>query len=133
MGLGLPLFAATAERSGGHLTIASQVGKGTTVTATFQRSHMDRPPLGDIGGSLLAFLMTDKPIDLAYTHRVDGREFAFDTADLRRELGDVPLTHPAVRDWLRDFIAEGESVLSLQSPVLAQKTECNTEYAICNT
>jgi hypothetical protein len=109
VGLGLPLFAASAERSGGKLTIESQVGLGTTVTATFQLSHIDRPPLGDIGGSLRVFLMADRPIDLAYTHRVDDREFSFDTADLRAELGDVPLSHPAVRDWLRDFIAEGEA------------------------
>jgi len=111
VGLGLPLFAASAERAGGRLTIESQAGRGTTVTATFQLRHIDRPPLGDIGGSLLAFLMTDRLVDLAYTHRVNGQEFAFDTADLRRELGDVPLSHPAVRDWLRDFIAEGETEL----------------------
>jgi len=47
---------------------------------------------------------------------VDGREFAFDTADLRAELGDVPLSHPAVWRWLREFIAEGESVLSPEQP-----------------
>jgi len=39
------------------------------------------------------------------------REFAFDTAQIKAELGDVPLTHPAVREWLRTFIAEGEAAL----------------------
>jgi len=116
VGLGLPLLAAAAERCGGGVTIESQVGQGTTVTATFQLGHIDRAPLGDIGGSLIAFLLTCRLVDLAYLHWVDGREFAFDTADLRAELGDVPLSHPAVWRWLREFIAEGESVLSPEQP-----------------
>ncbi len=113
VGLGLPLFAAAAERCNGGLHIESQVGQGTRVVATFQHSHIDRAPLGDVKGTLLAFLMTERPVDLHYVHRVDGRTFEFDTAELRAELGDVPLTHPAVRRWLREFIAEGESELQM--------------------
>ena len=45
----------------------------------------------------------------------DLREFAFDTAEIKAELGEVPLTHPDVREWLRQFIAEGEAALT--SPV----------------
>ncbi|MBU0490752.1 MAG: ATP-binding protein [Chloroflexi bacterium] len=112
VGLGLPLLAAAAERCNGGVRIESQMGHGTTVTATFQHSHLDRAPLGDMGQSLLAFLLAPRPIDLAYVHRVDVREFAFDTAELRSELGDVPLSHPIVRDWLGAFIAEGETELS---------------------
>jgi hypothetical protein len=111
VGLGLPLFAAAAEWCNGGLHIESSVGQGTRVIATFQHSHIDRAPLGDIKGTLLAFLLTERPIDLHYVHRVDGRAFEFDTAELRAELGDVPLTHPAVRRWLGEFIAEGEGEL----------------------
>ncbi len=113
VGLGLPLFAAAAERCNGELHIESQVGQGTQVTATFQHSHIDRAPLGDVKGTLLAFLMTERPVDLHYVHRVDSRTFEFDTAELLAELGNVPLTHPAVRRWLREFIAEGESELQM--------------------
>ena len=113
VGLGLPLFAAAAERCNGALRVESQVGQGTRVVATFQHSHIDRAPLGDIKGTLLAFLMTERPVDLHYVHRVDGRTFEFDTAELRAELGGVSLTHPAVRRWLGEFIAEGEGQLSM--------------------
>jgi anti-sigma regulatory factor (Ser/Thr protein kinase) len=117
VGLGLPLFAAAAERCNGALHVESQVGQGTRVVATFQHSHIDRAPLGDVKGTLLAFLMTGRPVDLYYVHRVTRPEagqsgtFEFDTAELRAELGNVSLTHPAVRRWLSEFIAEGEGEL----------------------
>lgn len=114
VGLGIPLFKAAAELCNGSLTIASQSGKGTTLQATFQHSHIDRAPLGDMTGTLLAFILAGQ-CDLHYLHRVGEREFEFDTAEIRAELGDVPLTHPAVRKWLREFIAEGEEELCMIS------------------
>lgn len=136
VGLGLPLLKAAAERCNGDATVVSTVGVGTTVTATFQHSHFDRAPLGDMAGTLLAFILGGA-CELGYTHkvRVDKeirrpgdrpeagawasggaaeRTFAFDTAEIRAGLGDVPLAHPEVREWLRQFIAEGEA--SLTSP-----------------
>jgi len=136
VGLGLPLLKAAAERCNGDVTLASEVGVGTSLTATLQHSHLDRAPLGDLTGTLLTFILGGA-CDLRYVHRVrearvdketrrqgDGsggagergnggreREFEFDTAEIRSELVDVPLTHPDVREWLRQFIAEGEAAL----------------------
>jgi Histidine kinase-, DNA gyrase B-, and HSP90-like ATPase len=110
VGLGLPLFKAAAERCNGDLTISSQVGVGTTLRATFQHSHLDRAPLGDITGTLMSFILGGG-CDLSYEHRMDGREFSFNTPAIKAELGDVSLLHPAVREWLRDFIDEGEATL----------------------
>lgn len=111
VGLGLPLFQAAARRCNGDVTISSQVGQGTRLEATFQHSHIDRAPLGDMTRTLLAFLLGGT-CDLYYRHRVDERVFEFDTAEIRAELGDVPLSHPAVRRWLQDYIAAGESTLT---------------------
>jgi hypothetical protein len=113
VGLGIPLFRAATGRCNGDLTITSRLGEGTTLQATFQHSHIDRAPLGNITGTLLAVILSGS-CDLRYVHRVDGREFEFSTENIRIELGDVPLTHPAVRSWLRDFIDEGEESLQLQ-------------------
>ncbi|HET90566.1 MAG TPA: ATP-binding protein [Chloroflexi bacterium] len=110
VGLGVPLFKAAAERCNGDLTITSQVGEGTTLQAVFQHSHIDRAPLGNIQSTLLAFILFGS-CDLHYVHRINGREFEFHTADMRTELEDIPLTHPAVRDWLQEFIAAGEAEL----------------------
>ncbi len=117
VGLGLPLFAAAAETAGGGLTIRSRPGAGTTVEATFQLSHPDRQPLGDIAATLLAFLLSDAAPELRYTHRViaspvsDERDFAFDTAAIRAELDGLPLNHPLVARWLAEYLAEGEREL----------------------
>jgi hypothetical protein len=109
VGLGLPLFKAAAERCNGALQLSSTLGQGTTVRAEFQRSHIDRAPLGDMPSTLLGLLLSDRPAEIRYTHRLGERTFVFDTAQVRAELGDVPMTHPLVRDWMRDYLIEGES------------------------
>jgi hypothetical protein len=111
VGLGIPLFQAAAERSNGSLGITSLVGKGTEVRAVFQHSHIDRAPLGDMTGTLLTFILGGV-CDLAYVHRVNDRQFTFSTAEIRAGLGEVSLSHPAVRGWLREYIAEGEGSLA---------------------
>lgn len=110
VGLGVPLFKAAAERCNGNLTITSQPGEGTLLQAVFQHSHIDRAPLGDVTGTLLAVILAGS-CDVHYVHRVDGEAFEFHTVDMRAELGEIPLTHPAVRKWLQEFIVEGEQKL----------------------
>lgn len=114
VGLGLPLFAAAARQCEGDLTIESELGKGTRVKAMFRLGHIDRAPLGDMPSALMAILLSGRPVDVAYVHRVGEAQFAFDSADVRRELGDVPLTHPAVRRWLWETLREGEESLRAQ-------------------
>lgn len=115
VGLGLPLFAAAAQRCNGDLSIDSTLGVGTTVTATFQLSHIDRAPLGDLASTLLAVMLSNQSVDLGYTHRVDGRLFELDTEEIRDALGEVPLFHPRVREWLKATLEEG--LVSLQRPM----------------
>jgi hypothetical protein len=111
VGLGLPLFSAAARRCDGDLVIQSELGKGTRVIATFRASHIDRAPLGDISSALFAILLSGRPVDIEYIHRVDQEEFRFDSSEIRKELGDIPLTHPRVRGWLLRFLQEGEASL----------------------
>lgn len=114
VGLGVPLFKAAAQQSNGDLTIDSELGQGTTVQAIFQHSHIDRMPLGDIKSTLMAAILKGTA-DIHYVHRVkqEGatQEFEFDTASIKAELDGAPLTHPAVQQWLQEFIAEGEREL----------------------
>jgi hypothetical protein len=39
---------------------------------------------------------------------VGDRNFHLDTGEIRKELGDVPLTYPTIRDWLFQELREGE-------------------------
>jgi len=112
IGLGLPLFAAAAEQCGGSLKIDSQKGVGTTVTATFQHSHIDRAPLGDMKTTLLSIMAYDKMQNFSYIHQVNDERFEFNTVDIRNQIGDIQLTHYKVQKLLGEFIEENEKSLS---------------------
>lgn len=106
VGLGLPLLKATAEACGGGLRLQSAPGKGTTVVAWMRLSSIDRPPLGDIGATLVAVLAREDPPELSYRHGRNGREFGFSSSELQKELGGVPLQEGLVLNWLRHYLNE---------------------------
>jgi anti-sigma regulatory factor (Ser/Thr protein kinase) len=115
VGLGIPLFAAAAERCGGELAIDSRPGRGAALVATFRHSHIDRAPLGDLAGTLICVLMRDDELHVRYRHEIIDhgaeRSFELDTAEIADALGYLPRSLPAVREWLSDFIAQGEAQL----------------------
>ena len=106
VGMGLSLFKAAAERCGGSFSIESEPGKGTCVRAVFQYDHIDRAPVGNMVSTIVSLIAGYPEIDIDYTHMYDGRDFTFDTRELRAELEDVPLNEPAVLQHLRHAIKE---------------------------
>ena len=117
VGLGLPLLQNAARNTGGAFRLDSAVGRGTTVTANFRRGHIDRQPLGNIASSLLGLIMGNPGIDFLYHHRVDGRSYTLDTRELKKELEDVPLSHPEVTKFIRENINEGLKEIGVQDMV----------------
>jgi len=107
VGLGLPLFAATARQSGGGLIVESAVGKGTTVRVTMRLGHIDRPPLGDMSSTVACLLAANPSLDLEYRHHCDGRSFTLAAADLRRVLDGVSLSSPLVFPSVRELVESG--------------------------
>ncbi len=106
VGLGLSLMQANARSWGGDLHLVSRQGEGTQVDTWFQRSHIDRPPLGDWPQTLAGLIMSRPGVNFVYSHQVGPGEFELDTRELRVELGEVPLTDPAVISFIRDEIAK---------------------------
>ncbi len=107
VGMGLSLFKAAAEQTGGAFSITSQVGVGTTVTAVFVRDSIDRQPLGDMAGTMSALVGGSPDVDFVYCHVIDGREFCLDTRQVRQMLGGVALDEPDVLGWIRGYVQEG--------------------------
>ena len=108
VGLGIPLMKAGAIRSGGDLSIRSELGKGTALAATYRLSHIDRPPLGDIAETVVALVACNpKKPDFVLHYRVDAQKYAFDTRQVKNALGPVPLATPEVLAWMRDNLKEG--------------------------
>lgn len=107
VGLGISLFKAAAEMCNGRFEIHSTLGSGTTVTARFQRSHIDRVPLGNMAETMITLIMANEMIDYIYKHIFDGKIFVFDTREVRLVLESVPLGDIGVLQWIRDHIDEG--------------------------
>ena len=107
VGLGIPLLKATAEACRGQFRIASRPGQGTRVRARLQRSHVDCPPLGDLGETLLSLLVSLDKVDLRFSYSNELGEFSLASADIRRQVGDLHFSHPEVYQFLRSYIREG--------------------------
>lgn len=106
VGLGIPLFKANAEACNGNFTISSQLGKGTTVYASFQINHIDRVPLGDMVRTIISILAVNPSLKLIYKHNINGQEFTFNSEEIKETLEDVPINNPLVLDWLKLFLTE---------------------------
>lgn len=115
VGMGIPLFRMAAEMAGGSLRIESQVGKGTDVTAIFLLTHIDRPPLGDMVGTVTALIRLNPHLDFIYRHRTDTDLFEADTRSFREILGDVPLNEPEIIQWIEEYLTENIGVLNSQA------------------
>ncbi len=107
VGLGIPLFKASAEQSGGSFEITSQKGKGTTVTARYAVDNIDRPPLGDLAGVIADMAAMYDSIEMKLLLINGDRRFVFDSVEIRQSLGEVPLSEFQVIKWLREYIGEG--------------------------
>ncbi len=105
VGLGLPLLEEAAKAANGSLKVASIPGQGTTVTATFQLSHIDRKPIGQMPDTVMTLVAAQPEIDISYRHECDGRTVSFCSRDFKRRFGNVPVNSPemlhAIRRHLR--------------------------------
>ena len=106
VGMGIPLFRQTAEQSGGGLTVESEPGRGTRVTATFGWSNIDRPPLGNLANSFILTVTAHPEIDFVLEYIYDGREYRFDTVEVKEALDGVPMNNPQIVVMLDEMVRE---------------------------
>lgn len=106
VGLGLPFLSQTASMTGGDFSIESQVGRGTTVRVSFGLSHLDRPPMGDVSGALASLVIMNPDIDFLFVYDFDGRNFTFDTREVRAVVDPIPLDNPEVAIWIKENIEQ---------------------------
>ena len=112
VGLGIPLIKMAAENTGGSFLLESEPGVGTTLTAIFVLSSIDRQPLGNMAETMLGMVTSYEQVDFLYVHRVNEKEFVFDTREIKKILGDVSLKEPDVYMWLSGYLKEGEAELT---------------------
>jgi hypothetical protein len=104
VGLGLSLLQQAAREAGGEFFISSKPGQGTEVRATFQASHIDRKPLGDMGSTLVSLILGNPDVDFVYAFNLDGEETRLDTRTIKAELDDTTtLSDPAILNWIKSI------------------------------
>lgn len=107
VGMGLSMLEQAAQEAGGDLTVTSGAGMGTEIRATFQASHIDRKPFGDIGSSMISLIVGNPEVDFIYESDFDGEKSYVDTRAVKAELdGTTSISDPAVLKLLRGVFEE---------------------------
>lgn len=104
VGLGIPLFKANAEGCNGGFSITSKLNIGTTVTANFQLSNIDRPILGDISSVMTMVFCSHPDIEVLFKYNRQNNNYSIGTAEIKDELGDISIQEPKVRSLIEGII-----------------------------
>ncbi len=113
VGLGIPFLDQTCRQCGGCLTIQSEVGVGTKLVATMEYDNIDRPPLGDMAGSIQVLFIGHNGVNIIYEHTVNDKSFSISVKEIEEVLDGVPLNEPSVAIWIKENIEE--SILEARS------------------
>ena len=106
VGLGLPLIKMNTENCGGGMKLQNEVGKGTRLDFWFQHNHWDRPPMGDLAGTIVMLCAAHEDIHIIYKHITDEGEFVFDTDEIHEALDGMSMNDVKVMGWLKDMVQE---------------------------
>ncbi len=111
IGLGLALVRQTAEELGGKLEVDSAPERGTRVRLSIPYRHPDRPPLGDLAGTLAPLMISASGVEFSVRLADDRGDWEFTT----RELGTAGVAlGPGVLSCLEERIREGLASVGLK-------------------
>lgn len=102
VGLGVPLLAQAAKAANGSCDLWSVPGVGTKLKATFQRSHTDRKPLGDLNATIMTLITGNRDVDFIFRYERDGDRLDLDTKEIKAELGQKDLNTPEGLAFIRN-------------------------------
>lgn len=107
VGLGIPFLKAAAESCNGAFHIQSILGTGTKVEAEFQRSHIDRMPMGDLTGTLITLIIGYPEVNWQLDYSWNENTYHFDDKPVKEILEGVPLSSPEIIKYMRETISHG--------------------------
>ncbi len=112
IGMGLPFLFQTAEMTEGTAAIDSVEAVGTTVSFSFDRTHLDLPVFGNFPLTAVSLMSYGTTSNLKIEHRVNGKSYRVSKAELIDVLGDLNDTESLI--LLRQFIEGNEEELRSQ-------------------
>ncbi len=107
VGLGLSLLQQSARLAEGDIKVESSPGLGTKVIAFMKHGHIDRKPMGAMSETIISLVQGNPDVDFVYVHRRNGKEYQFDTRELRSELEEIPINQPEVVALIHENLREG--------------------------
>ena len=113
IGLGISFLKQAAEMTGGGVDIKSELGVGSTITAVFGLSHIDRQPIGNLTETIITLVTLNPEIDFNIRYTVDKNEFSFNSQEVKAMLGDdASLSSPPIVVFLTEYVQEHVKNLS---------------------
>ena len=107
IGLGISFLKEAAEMTGGFIELKSELGVGTTIMASFVKSHIDRQPIGNLTETVITLASLNPDVDFIVRYTVNGNEFTFSTQEVKAMLGDdVSLNNPQIIVFLTEYVSE---------------------------
>ena len=106
VGLGIPFLIQNAEQTGGHVSITSEPGKGTAVTACFITSNIDCPPMGDLPGTVAMLISGTPGINVCFEYRFNKTVYSVSTDEIKEVLDGIPVNHPKVMLLIKEMVKE---------------------------
>ena len=106
VGMGLPLYRQSAEQSGGALKVESEVGVGTSVTATFGYDHVDRPPMGDLANAVVLMMSANPKHQFCFTYTYNAQSYSINTQEINEVLDGMPIHDVQVIKMIQQIIEE---------------------------
>ncbi|MBC8415214.1 MAG: ATP-binding protein [Candidatus Cloacimonetes bacterium] len=82
VGLGLSLLAQAAKESNGDFEINSKPGVGTEVKASFQYSHIDRKPIGNMNDTIVTLIISHPEINFIYEYQDEEENYILDSKEI---------------------------------------------------
>ena len=104
VGLGLSLLKQAAESSNGDFSIDSDSHKGTKIKATFQHSHIDRKPVGNLADTYISAILMAPGTDFIFKFKKNGNNLNINTKELKEQIGINTLTRTNILKELKDLI-----------------------------
>lgn len=114
VGLGLSLLKQAAKSAKGKMEVLSKIGVGTKVTATFQLSHFDRQPIGNIADTIVALVANNPDVEIFYERLKNGVKFVFNTKDIKQVFPSSGSISCDALLFVKNYITENERIF-LQS------------------
>ena len=112
VGLGLPILKQLAESTGGAVSLASEKGKGTTLSYSFAADNVDLPPMGDLPETVTMLFNYDGAFELVWSHAKGTKSYSVARSELVDAVGSL---HEAQGLKLADeFLRSQEDDLNLK-------------------